>query len=228
MGLDMYLQRMPRYGKTTAREVCAIESYLEWKRAKEDPNSKAKQYTLKQWCGVEYKDVPKGAALQYYKNHGKFGYAAWDTEQKYSGRFRIIEEVGYWRKANQIHNWFVDHVQNGIDDCGYHNEVTKEMLEKLLATCMLVLNSCEMADGEINNGYEFKDGTRVPITTEGKYIVNPAVAAELLPTASGFFFGSTDYDEYYVADIQNTIDIINTVLETTDFDTQMIYYASSW
>jgi len=29
----------------------------------------------------------------------------------------IVEEVGYWRKANQIHNWFVENVQNGIDEC---------------------------------------------------------------------------------------------------------------
>ena len=26
--------------------------------------------------------------------------------------------VAYWRKANAIHKWFVDHVQDGVDDCG--------------------------------------------------------------------------------------------------------------
>ena len=29
----------------------------------------------------------------------------------------IVEEVGYWRKANQIHNWFVKNVQKDQDDC---------------------------------------------------------------------------------------------------------------
>lgn len=29
----------------------------------------------------------------------------------------ITEEVGYWRKANAIHGWFVDNVQKGNDDC---------------------------------------------------------------------------------------------------------------
>ena len=62
----------------------------------------------------------------------------------------------------------------------------------------------------------------------GKYVKDSSVAEELLPSTSGFFFGSTDYDEYYVDDIKNTIDIINKVLETTDFDTQMLYYGSSW
>jgi len=32
----------------------------------------------------------------------------------------IVEEVCYWRKANYIHNWFVENVQDGIDDCGEH------------------------------------------------------------------------------------------------------------
>lgn len=40
--------------------------------------------------------------------------------------------------------------------------------------------------------------------------------------------GGTDYDEYYVNDIKDTIDIITMALETTDFETQMIYYVSSW
>ena len=30
----------------------------------------------------------------------------------------ITERVGYWRKANHIHKWFVDNVQGGNDDCG--------------------------------------------------------------------------------------------------------------
>ena len=27
----------------------------------------------------------------------------------------VVEEVGYWRKANQIHRWFVENVQKGED-----------------------------------------------------------------------------------------------------------------
>ena len=36
MGLDMYLNRMPRYKNTTAHEVHAIEQYLNWHREKAD------------------------------------------------------------------------------------------------------------------------------------------------------------------------------------------------
>lgn len=51
----------------------------------------------------------------------------------------IVEEVGYWRKANQIHKWFVDNVQNGADDCGEY-EVKEGRLANLLETCKLILD----------------------------------------------------------------------------------------
>ena len=39
-------------------------------------------------------------------------------------------KVAYWRKANAIHGWFVDNIQDGVDD---QNEyyVSKEKLEEL-------------------------------------------------------------------------------------------------
>lgn len=41
------------------------------------------------------------------------------------------KEIGYWRKANAIHRWFVENVQNGEDDCRDYF-VTKEQLTELL------------------------------------------------------------------------------------------------
>jgi hypothetical protein len=42
--------------------------------------------------------------------------------------------VAYWRKAHQIHQWFVDNVQNGEDNCAKYY-VSRDKLEELLATC---------------------------------------------------------------------------------------------
>lgn len=108
----------------------------------------------------------------------------------------LFEEVGYWRKANAIHRWFVENIQDGVDDCGKY-EVEKEKLEELLAYCKEVLEDHSKAE-------------------------------ELLPTQCGFFFGSTEYDEWYFEDIKDTIKILEKVLEETDFDRQMITYQSSW
>ena len=54
-------------------------------------------------------------------------------------------EIGYWRKANQIHRWFVQNVQNGVDDCDAY-KVTKEQLIQLHNTCNEVLNDHSLAE----------------------------------------------------------------------------------
>lgn len=45
MGLDMYLNRMPRYKKATASDVSAIENYLDWQKAKKRRQQVCKLYT---------------------------------------------------------------------------------------------------------------------------------------------------------------------------------------
>ena len=50
----------------------------------------------------------------------------------------ITEEVGYWRKTNAIHNWFVQNVQEGKDDCGKYF-VDKNDIKKLLDIIKTIL-----------------------------------------------------------------------------------------
>jgi len=59
----------------------------------------------------------------------------------------VTIEAMYWRKANAIHKWFVDKVQEGVDDCSEF-EVSLEQLEELLAVIDEVLDNPERA-GEL-------------------------------------------------------------------------------
>ncbi len=136
----------------------------------------------------------------------------------------IVERVGYWRKANAIHRWFVDNVQNGEDDCKDHY-VEAEGLKKLLEKCNQVLDSCKLVDALIKNGSKIENGEKVPILQKGLALSNPEIAHEVLPTQDGFFFGGTDYDQYYYEDIQLTKKIIEEVLAEGSGD---YYYRSSW
>lgn len=59
-----------------------------------------------------------------------------------SGNIQFIGvefEAGYWRKANAIHRWFVDNVQDGEDDCGSY-DVCRDELIKLKKLCEDVIN----------------------------------------------------------------------------------------
>ena len=194
MGLDMYLEKAPRYQNATIRDVQIIESYLRWSEVR-NSDSEFSNCTLKEWCGVEEKDLPPKDYLDYYTSYRTTHYPSWDTKKEH-GYTSIIAIVGYWRKSNQIHNWFVENIQNGVDECEPH-EVSKEQFEDLLKICKSVLNE-------------------------------PNLASELLPTCSGFFFGSVNYDEDYYHDIEETVKIIENVLEKTDFEKEMIAYYSSW
>lgn len=137
----------------------------------------------------------------------------------------ITEKVAYWRKANQIHKWFVDNVQDGNDDCKDYY-VSREQLKELVDLCKTVLSTAKTVDGQVWNGITWtqKDGA-VHEYKEGLVIVNQDEIEALLPTASGFFFGGTDYDEYYMKDLQDTINMLEPAIEDENGEYE---YSSSW
>jgi len=51
----------------------------------------------------------------------------------------------YWRKANAIHYWFVQNVQNGDDDCREYY-VPRTKLQSLLGVCEEVLSDPSKVD----------------------------------------------------------------------------------
>lgn len=109
----------------------------------------------------------------------------------------ITEEVGYWRKFNALHNWFVQNCQDGVDDCR-EAYVGDDRLEELMDILKKVVASRGMPED---------------------------VLCELFPTASGFFFGDTEYDDYYFQQVEYTIDLIGKLLKEEGGD---YYYQSSW
>lgn len=108
----------------------------------------------------------------------------------------ITVKLMYWRKANQIHDWFVKNVQDGVDDCKRYI-VYPETLQLL------------------------KD-------TIDKVLADTSQAATLLPPSKGFFFGSTDIDEWYWRDLEETSKKLGEILESEPLRDWDIYYRSSW
>lgn len=160
---------------------------------------------------------------------------------------RIYAKSGiaiYWRKANAIHKWFVDHVQDGEDDCKFYPVEVEQLLE-LHATCGKVLEASKLVKGKQFAGKKLVDGELVSVYEDGMVIEDATVANELLPSQEGFFFGSQDYDEWYLADVRHTYDAITLMLAhvTKDPDDEFgwsyvhedepdwrceFYYHSSW
>jgi hypothetical protein len=141
--------------------------------------------------------------LDMYLNAKRF---LWFNEDELSGKVaeafpeikdkrvkEVIVEALYWRKANAIHQWFVDNVQEGEDDCGDYY-VSREQLAELRDLVLEVLAS--------------RNATK-------------------LPPKAGFFFGSTEVDDWYWQDLQSTAEGLEKVL--SDFSDQWEFeYHSSW
>lgn len=144
----------------------------------------------------------------------------------------IEESVCYWRKANQIHKWFVDNVQNGVDDWRSY-DVELEDLKKLLSLCKEVKEKAILKEDKVSVGETLKDGEWEPILEDGKIIENAEEIAELLPTSSGCFFGSTSYDEFYMNDIEHTIKDLEEIIKDEEELRKLgfyseFYYQASW
>lgn len=121
----------------------------------------------------------------------------------------IEEEVMYWRKANAIHKFFIDTCGGGEDDCSKNYYVDLDTLKDLYDKCKQITEKCKAIAGDND-------------------ITNKNLAEELLPTQSGFFFGETAYDEYYLADIRQTMEVLQPIVESTEDDMGDYYYSASW
>lgn len=64
------------------------------------------------------------------------------------------KEKGYWRKANQIHTWFVHNIQGGKDDCEPY-KVTGEQLLALKDLCLHVIETKDVMKLPTQSGFFF-------------------------------------------------------------------------
>jgi hypothetical protein len=131
----------------------------------------------------------------------------------------ILQEVGYWRKANAIHNWFVKSIPKGEHDCKEYY-VPYEKLVELLKICKKVKEKA-IIKIEKKEDWEKK-------VFDYRTIENTEEISKILPTQEGFFFGSIQYDEWYLEDIEYTIDLLEKLTKNDDENVDDYYYRSSW
>ena len=112
-------------------------------------------------------------------------------------------EVAYWRKANAIHNWFIENVAGGVDNCE-PVRVDREQLNTLVRTLGDVLGLRHSGE---ESGISIED---------------------LLPTQDGFFFGSTEYNDYFWENVQWTYDKLVSITDSPKFDGFDFVYQASW
>jgi hypothetical protein len=105
-------------------------------------------YARKYISGSDYKKV--GGELvrvgnpQYTNLISEMGLFPSDVDDEFPS-VELSVKVGYWRKDNQIHKWFVDNVQEGEDDCKAYY-VSPDKLTELHNLCKEVLDDHDKAE----------------------------------------------------------------------------------
>jgi hypothetical protein len=173
-----------------------------------------------------------------------------DTDEfNCSNRITFSKNVAYWRKANQIHRWFVENIQDGEDDCKSY-EFNFERLQGLYDECKKIVDylngktfvvSDKAQELYPNLEKQFVFDSSILAEMKQKLCYNYSFADdeefkslcdELLPTMDGCFFGSTEIDCYYIYDIINTILMIDRIrdmmadMEKKKINAWLEYHAS--
>ena len=183
MGLDMYLEGS---FSTRAYRRPTDQDYADMREGKEVKIEKSREFE-NAIAAIGFEDAP----IDHAYNH-----------------FTYVFPIITWRKANQIHKFFVDNCQEGNDNCQRHY-VPRDTLEELLGRITTILD------------------IKTPVAREMK-------AEELLPTdIEGCFFGTKEYDDWYYKDLEDTKKTLEKVFEYEKnaesgkcFDS--FYYQSSW
>lgn len=181
---------------------------------------------------------------KYRKDDGTFS-TNWDDCKMdmfgRSNRVTFTEMVGYWRKANHIHKWFVDNVQDGNDDC-HEYYVPIKKLHELRDTCFDILSKLhgmeirvpkkdvedfknantkfygssinQRITIDVNNLETVKSLTGYHILTKSQ--IEKCGCQDNLPTQDGFFFGSRSYDGWYLRSLVDTIEILDELFRNHD------------
>lgn len=174
--------------------------------------------------GYDFEEEPERA--EYRRALDAAGLTGFQCPEAPSATISVT--VAYWRKANQIHNWFVQNCGNGKDE-GQSFPVERSDLETLRDLCKRLLSELKTEPGKVHNGTTFyPDGRKEETFVDGRVITNKELAEELLPTRSGFFFGSTDYTEGYLLDLEDTVKQLAAILDDPRFAEFDFKYRPSW
>ena len=202
MGLDMYLEAERTVAGDQAdavRAALAANPYVqEWNE--EDP-----LFYVPRWNHMGDEVVAAGTAMVEAAGLLPLlteSSSSLSVRENPSGSLVVSMTVAYWRKANAVHDWFVERAQGGNDDCGRY-VVHPEVLMALRAESTLALEAYLVGDR--------------------------AKAAEILTPTAGFFFGSTEVDQYYAQDLSATVGAIDRMVPAAiEAGNIEFYYQSSW
>ena len=90
------------------------------------------------------------------------------------------------------------------------------------------VNNCANGEDDCKPVYVGREGIKELLNLCRSVLTKTEQPEEVLPTGSGFFFGSTEYDEYYFEDIKRTATELDSLLSDPSLEDCEFVYRASW
>lgn len=214
MGLDVYFHKVKRVRKSGKVAVASDKSVSDMiveyskiadSRAKDRVRKFAKRVIsdLSKLSGDEYASYYFDVFTNKVKKYT-------DYEFKYREMLESVQPI------DRVKEWFDKFVKSTYAESDAYfrkvNFIYRYFGNKLEDECCFVTKS------------DLED----LISRCDRVLSDHSLASELLPTTSGFFFGSTDYDKWYFDDVKDCKKQMKSLLKGYNEDTDVIYVVMSW
>lgn len=210
MGLDIYFHKVVKVRQSKNEPLESIEHYndLNNKRAK-DRFSKYIKRVIKSLENAKSEEEYNAIYDKVFPN-GVKKYVRYDFYySRFIGAYFPIDKVKeFFEKCLEWHYAYADAYFRKA------NFVYEYFSPKLVDECCFVTK----ADLE-----DLIDKCDKVLASK-----NEETSAKLLPTRSGFFFGSTDYDDWYYEDVRSCKKKMKKLLSGFNEDTDIIFVYMSW
>lgn len=148
----------------------------------------------------------------------------------------------YLYKKNYVKNWDfmgpeerheITITKNGEEVKTINKEKIVYIIEELAywrkfnALHKWFVDNCQEGIDDCRNAYVDRSDLETLLNTLREVSADHSKASELLPVGYGFFFGSDQYDEYYFANVDDTIKTLEEIIKN-DADVCEYTYSSSW
>jgi hypothetical protein len=90
------------------------------------------------------------------------------------------------------------------------------------------VNNCQNGVDNCQEHWVLAEQLRGLVALCSMVLKNPALAMTLLPPQAGFFFGSTEINDGFISDLEETVEVLGDFLTRNDVEDWTFIYRSSW
>jgi hypothetical protein len=122
----------------------------------------------------------------------------------------------------------IGNIMSDVNGMNITNIVCEAMYwRKANAIHLWFVNNVQAGNDDCGNYYVRRNDLENLLSDINQVLDNPETASTIMPTSSGFFFGSVEYDDYYFENLRTTRDRLEELL-SPKFNSWEFYYHSSW